>query len=86
MSEHTAENDAGLPAGATTEEEWGVRYGDSGFVHSHGSGYWGKRAAERDALRLARNANLPNVGQPRSSQIVHRTVTRYYDATEWATP
>lgn len=67
----------------TTEDEWGVRYGQSPNVRSQGTGYWAMRHAEQEVQRVRHNATLPSVGQPKTAEVVHRTVTRSYQATEW---
>lgn len=70
----------------TVEEEWGIEYGDPPVptsIRPTGIGFWGQRHAEQEVERALHNAALPFVGQPKAARVVHRTVTRYYDATAW---
>lgn len=67
------------------EVEWGVLVGDS-LIIRFGVGYYGQKHAEQEVERIAHNAKLPFVGQPKYGTVVCRTVTRSWSATEWAVP
>lgn len=69
-----------------TVEEWGVRLGDSQTVVSKGNGPWAKRHSEQEVDRIARNAKLPSTGGPVFGTVVHRTVTKYENISEWVEP